>query len=740
MFFNDPVYDQGFQADDALILAHPLLLELKEILPLPASTGFWLHDPTCPSEHAFTPEQLERLHAWQIAGDKEGDKKTTNPPNIPVVLENMLVIPLITAQAIDVTLVISDIDPAVLRKMATEWLIELQEKILQRFCRIRHIYIEPDTGLYNRRALTLLLATESCRKTLFLIAAVPGTRTLAGGFQKICQVNALLRTLINEPLFYLGQGLFAAVRSVNQRNACLDFSHRLISRLKREGLRKVHIGFSSLPPEDTPQKILHRCQRLLAEAERRGPYSLCDEAFLVKKEQQPFALPAPSVLRRMQKKWRGLDQFGLSLVSFAQNQDKNETQVFPDLDSILSKAEFSTPSHTSDSPCSSYFSYSLNAKEQLIILPNLSFEETSLQAKKLAQEISKEKGTDALSSIGFCHWPTVGVTKIECIRSCRKAILHASFYEKGAVVAFDALSYNVSGDLYFDEGDYKQAIKEYKSGLQIKPDDVNLLNSLGVALADINRHREAESCFSQVLLTEPQNYMALINKGMSCRLLGRPEEAIACFEQGLRCDEHTKQASIELYLQLGKLYCLQEEFKKAATLLKEWRELKGEPSEFIFFRLLGKASMGAGENNEAIKALQRSLQIYPQNADSQSMLGLLYVLEGQGAEVGLSLCDRAITSDSGDARHLYRRAAALRHLEHLNEALDDVRESLRIQRNNEQTLLLRAILYEELGSLRRAQQGFQRIISLKKSTENRKKEALAGLARITARTRISSQS
>ncbi|MCW5207573.1 hypothetical protein VU11_02680, partial [Desulfobulbus sp. US2] len=211
------------------------------ILPVPASTGFWLHDPTCPSEHAFSPEQLERLHAWQASVDKD-------TANIPAVLEDLLAIPLITAQEDEVTLVtlvIYDVDPAVLRKMAAEWLIELREKILQRFCRIRHIYIDPDTGLYNRRALTLLLAKDSYRKTLFLIAAVPGTRTLAGGFQKILQVNALLRTLIEEPLFYLGQGLFAAVRCIDQRNACLNFSHRLISRLKREGLRRY---MSVFPP------------------------------------------------------------------------------------------------------------------------------------------------------------------------------------------------------------------------------------------------------------------------------------------------------------------------------------------------------------------------------------------------------------------------------------------------------------------------------------------------------------
>ncbi|MCI5159569.1 MAG: tetratricopeptide repeat protein [Candidatus Electrothrix sp. AUS1_2] len=335
------------------------------------------------------------------------------------------------------------------------------------------------------------------------------------------------------------------------------------------------------------------------------------------------------------------------------------------------------------------------------------------------------------------------MTRIESVRACRKAILHAGFYARGAVVAFDALSYNVSGDLYFDESDYKQAIREYRAGLQLQPDDVNLLNSLGVALAEINRHREAEACFARVLQQEPQNSMALINKGMCARLLGRPDEAVACFEQGLRYDtekSERQQAALEICLQLGKLYCLQEKFEKAVALLDEWRKLHGEPSEFIFFRLFGEAAMGAGKHREAIKALQRSLQIYPQNTDSQSMLGLLYVLDNQGAEVGLSLCDRAVSADRGDARHLYRRAAALHHLGRFQEALQDVKDSLRLQRNNQQTLHLRAILYEKLGSLRRAQQGFQRIISMKKSTESRKKEALAGSARIAARMRSSSQS
>jgi tetratricopeptide (TPR) repeat protein len=178
---------------------------------------------------------------------------------------------------------------------------------------------------------------------------------------------------------------------------------------------------------------------------------------------------------------------------------------------------------------------------------------------------------------------------------------------------------------------------------------------------------------------------------------------------------------------------MRERFEKAVDLLKEWRRLKGDPGEFIFFRLMGEACMGAGKNREAIKALQRSLRIYPQNADSQSMLGLLYVREGQGAEVGLSLCDRAVAADRSDARHLYRRGAALRHLGRFSEALDDVRVSLKIKRNDEQALLLRAILYEELGSVRRSEQSFQRIVDMKTVAGSRKEEAVAGLNRIAAR-------
>jgi tetratricopeptide (TPR) repeat protein len=697
MFSIQPPEDTGLRFHDALLFPGMLCCEVEQLLPMPASADFWFHDQNLESSKPVTPEQ-----AALLAATREG--------NAPFVSTGILVIPLLTDSADQprLDLIIRDVDSAMLEKMAPSWLLAFQQKVLERFAFIRQVYTDPFTGLYNQRALEQVMAGNPGQRSLFLIATASTTHTVAGSFQKNMQSAAVLAMVTREPLFYFGQGVYGIVSSQCDRPAALAFSHHLLSRLKQEGLRRVHVGFSCLDSsgEQSASEILDTCRLVLHEAERRGPYSLCDAAFLHRRDQHPFALPAGSVVNSLQRKWRKLDSFALLLVEFS---PENKGEI--------------------DSSCLPAASFTLSvAEEQIFILvPDYPVDKVQV----LAESIADAAGTTApvRPSIGFCHWPATALSKTDCIRSCRKAILHGSFYGAGAVVGFDSLSLNVSGDLYFDEGDYKQAIREYRLGLQMKPDDINLLNSLGVALAEVNRHREAIDCFVRVLEHAPENYMALVNRGMSCRQLGQAREAVHCFEQAMRCTEHRQQASIEFYLQLGRLYCLKEQFAKAVDLLNDWQELRGVPGEFPFFRLMGEACMGVGSNRKAILALQHSLRLQPHNTDSQSMLGLLYVLEGQGAEVGLSLCNRAVATETGESEHCYRRGLALFHLGRFSEALADVRAVLRIRRNNDRAVLLRAQIYEQLGSLGLARQSYQRVLKLNRSA-GRCRKAKAGLRKI----------
>jgi len=142
--------------------------------------------------------------------------------------------------------------------------------------------------------------------------------------------------------------------------------------------------------------------------------------------------------------------------------------------------------------------------------------------------------------------------------------------------------------------------------------------------------------------------------------------------------------------------------------------------------------MGAGRNKDAIQALQRSLQLHPRNSEGLSMLGLLYVLEGQGAEVGLSLCNRAIGMDETEAEYYYRLASALFHLDRFDEALPAVRSALKIRRNHDRAVLLRGRIYEGLGSVYKARQSYQRVVAMKAAGNDLKKQARARLEKITA--------
>jgi len=540
-----PMYsgkESGFRKQDVLILGNQLLLEVKELLPLPASLNFFLHDPAYRFLSRLSSRQQETLLV-----DRDEP--------VPFLRNGMLIIPLVADTVLQADLVVSDVDPALLQKMSGDWLLELQASLLQRFSVIRRIYTDPLTGFYNQRALDLLLTGSSCWKSLFFIATISRQRTIATGCRKILQVASLLEVVTAEPLFYFSQGIFGYVSLYCERRLALDFSHRLLTRLKREGLRRVHIGFSCLPDDMLPAQILDDCWKALVEAERRGPFSLCDAASLHNRASHPLAMPPRNVVRKLQRTWYGLDRFGLLLVAF--NDEDGSLEL--DLASLLPEE------------C---VSVDLSDGQQFILFPDYSAERTASRIRQLARDIEKTAGISPI--LGYCHWSGSGSSRIDVVRNCRKAILHGSFYETGTVVNFNYLSLNISGDLFFDEGDYKQAIKEYRAGLQMQPGDINLLNSLGVALAEVNRHREAVACFSDVLRKHENNHMALVNKGMSCRQLGRRNEAVRCFEKALQCPDHGEHASLELYFQLSRLYCRLEKYDPAVRLLKKCQELHSE--------------------------------------------------------------------------------------------------------------------------------------------------------------------
>ena len=85
-------------------------------------------------------------------------------------------------------------------------------------------------------------------------------------------------------------------------------------------------------------------------------------------------------------------------------------------------------------------------------------EDSKQWAEGIIKTLVKEKGSGFSLSAGISEYPFKRYAKTEIVRNCQKAILHAEFFGYGSVVVFDAVSLNISGDIYYGEGDLAGAV------------------------------------------------------------------------------------------------------------------------------------------------------------------------------------------------------------------------------------------------------------------------------------------
>lgn len=663
---------------------------VEEQLPVAASVFFWPRNGTqsLPESLKISPENLT------------GQVKALCAASEPGRCQGLLILPVKVEGGEDVAAVVADIDPGLLDKMAPEWLRELQERVRQRLDMTRLAFVDPETGLYNSRALMHRLECpcpeKSCR-TFFLIGVVAGVRKASGHLSTMVRVASFLEAMTGGPVFHLGAGFFGLVREDMSRPEARVFAHRLQGRLRREGLCKVHIGVAVRQGEqqkDEVSLLVDECLQALEVAERRGPFSLCEASSLRDRENHPLAPPPQAVLARLRRAWLGLAQFGLVLIRLEGN-----TGTMPGLHQAV--AGF-LPAGLVYIPVA--------ATEGYVLLPGAPGD-AALDWARQAQAGLEQAEPFIRVAFGVCHWPCLEQTKTAMAVNCRKALLHGRFFGPGSVTVFDHVSLNVSGDAYFDEGDYRQAVREYQAGVRMNPGDINLMNSLGVALAELNRHRQAVACFKQVLEKEPDNFMALANQGFALRMLGRDGDALSSFQQALLSPGYTGgDAAPELSLQLGRLYCNVGRFAEALHVLETLEARSAGRQEFSLYRLLGEAYMETGQEKKAMRSLQRALHLFPQDAASLSMLGILYLQAGEGDDIALGFCRQAVVLDGQGSEHWQRLGWALLHLRRPEEALDAARESLRLRRNNIPATLLMGKVYTMMNKSYPAGKRYARVV------------------------------
>ncbi|MBI5522084.1 MAG: tetratricopeptide repeat protein [Desulfarculus sp.] len=346
-------------------------------------------------------------------------------------------------------------------------------------------------------------------------------------------------------------------------------------------------------------------------------------------------------------------------------------------------------------------------------------------AQQLALRVLQRQaqGSERVLRAGVGYHPCPGFAAADCLDNAAKALVHAGFLEPGAVVIFDAVSLNVSGDELFGQGRLREAIREYEKALLLNPQEPNVLNSLGVCYGHLGQADKALEFFQRVLVAAPQDFMAHYNLGYALMGQGRLAEARQNLEQSLTlAPDHA-----DTLFQLGRLAQDEGRLDTALDLLARASRQPG--CRRAVHRHLGEALITAGRFSEAEEAFNQAVKVNPNDAAALSGLAGLYLERKANREIALSLARRARELEPQASRHLRVLAQALAGLDRWEEAAQLLRQGVAEHASDAFLALQLARVEVARGQKEAAREEYRRALGLEPNLQAAR-EGLASLEEV----------
>ncbi len=273
---------------------------------------------------------------------------------------------------------------------------------------------------------------------------------------------------------------------------------------------------------------------------------------------------------------------------------------------------------------------------------------------------------------GACFYPFRDYPAAETCDSAIKALDHSGFFNGDSVVFFDAVSLNVCGDRLFQRNRVEDALLQYKKGLEIEPDNINLINSLGVCYGVTGRLESAKAEFEKINQIDPEEVLAIYNLGLVFSLLKETGNAIASLQRANRINS----GIYEIELLLGKLLFRNRDNESALVHLENAYGI--DPSSAAPLRVRGDILLEMDRPEEAEKEFNRSIKLNPSDAAALSGLARAYEVQNKNIEIALTFARKS--TDIDPSNPVFRERLARIHLKREEHDL----ASLEFEKANEE--------------------------------------------------------
>lgn len=234
-------------------------------------------------------------------------------------------------------------------------------------------------------------------------------------------------------------------------------------------------------------------------------------------------------------------------------------------------------------------------------------------------------------------------------------------------------------------GRLREAVAGYEALLQRTPDDADVLQRLGVALAQLGSCADAVQLFTRSLSLKPDRPTVLLNLAQALHTLGREEEALQACNRALAL-EHSLAGGYRTRAAVCTALGRREEaLANAGQAVRLALKDAGAHAD------LGVALEAVGRERDALECFERAVALDPNLAPAHHNRALLLARRGDH-ERALHSFDRALALQPQHAALHANRGNTLKELGRLPEAEQSYSLALAIAPNDPVTLHGRALV------------------------------------------------
>lgn len=256
--------------------------------------------------------------------------------------------------------------------------------------------------------------------------------------------------------------------------------------------------------------------------------------------------------------------------------------------------------------------------------------------------------------------------------------------------------YAAQGGRSLLESDYKRAIDYYQRGLELNPDDIDMLNSLGMAYYSSGQYQQAINTYKKAVDIDPENPDIFGRLAAAYTRAGSNEEAIAAYKKAIDIGSKNPDTLLGLaglYNSMGKAQEAADYYKKAVELnpnaydialayraqqdiLSGEQALKLNPNDFDTMMKLGDAYYFLKQYKQAAGYYQKIADADPNRTDILEKLGDLYCLR-RDYQKGMTYFQKALEVNPADTARMFGKIGrAYAMLKDFTQALDYYNKAL----------------------------------------------------------------